>query len=417
MHQLMLHERLNADDIEQLQMRGLYRTLQRALREFSYYEGVSPRFGVNDAKSVLRDNFAVIDKTTLLDNRAELYPHRGKVRPWELVGKTSGTTGTPLIVYRSAESAAMEQAFIQRHWTWAGFLPGDTRVTLRGDMVVPMEQSRPPYWYWNRFEHQLVVSSRHLRDPFVDAIIAEIRKVAPKALQAYPSTAYSLAKFLRDRDEYLPIPFLFSASEPLYDHQRELIAERMGCAVFDMYGMAERVAFATGCEYGNMHVNSDYSFVEILDDQGMPTGGEGYVVGTTFHNRVMPLVRYRLSDRTRLVSDICPCGRTFPVIQPVTGKYEDSITGTGGNPISPSVLTFAFKGVKNIAKSQVAQVAYGHWEVRVVPMPGFSREDEDKLVENIHHLVDSQVSVSVVEVSELANTKAGKFRWIVNEVK
>ena len=80
----------------------------------------------------------------------------------------------------------------------------------------------------------------------------------------------------------------------------------------DMYGMAERVAFATECEYGQMHVNPDYSFVEIVDAAGRPTADVGYVVGTTFHNHAMPLVRCRLSDRTRWKRGQCACGRAFP---------------------------------------------------------------------------------------------------------
>src|SRR5258705_155174 len=116
--------------------------------------------------------------------------------------------------------------------------------------------------------------------------------------------------------------------------------------------MAERVAFATECEFGSMHVNPDYSYVEIVDSNGQATRGAGYVVGTTFHNLAMPLVRYKLSDRTRWISGGCRCGRPFPMIEPVTGKVEDSIFGSNGAFVSPSVLTFAFKGVRNIRKSQ-----------------------------------------------------------------
>jgi phenylacetate-CoA ligase len=129
----------------------------------------------------------------------------------------------------------------------------------------------------------------------------------------------------------------------------------------------------------------------------------------------MPLVRYRLSDRTRWKPGRCACGRNFPMIEAVTGKLEDEITGGDGNPVSPSVLTFAFKGVENIRKSQVAQVGPGHWELRIVPDKGFSDADRDKLLHNIHHLVDATVRVSVVIRDALPNTAAGKFRWVVNE--
>jgi phenylacetate-CoA ligase len=182
-----------------------------------------------------------------------------------------------------------------------------------------------------------------------------------------------------------------------------------------MYGMAERVAYATECEFGALHVNSDYSHVELVDEAGRPAGDEGYIVGTTFHNLAMPLVRYRLSDRTRWVAGACRCGRAFPRIEPVTGKLEDRIFGGDGAFVSPSVLTFAFKGVQNIRKSQVAQVGPGRWQVRLVPAPGFGVDDRRQLVDNIHRLVDPRVSVDVALKDDIPSLPSGKFRWVVNE--
>jgi phenylacetate-CoA ligase len=282
-------------------------------------------------------------------------------------------------------------------------------------MVVGLEQSAPPFWFWNRSASQLLVSSRHLTERHADAIIDRLAELAPAMLQAYPSTAYTLACLLERRGRRLSIPHVFTASEPLYAHQRELIAERFGATVMDMYGMAERVAFATECEHGEMHINPDYSYVEIVDQQGRPTDGWGSVVGTTFHNAAMPLVRYKLSDQTRWKPGRCACGRAFPMIERVTGKYEDSISGGDGAVVSPSVLTFAFKGVHNVLKSQVAQVAAGRWEIRVVPAPQFGEPDRQQLIHNVRALVDATVQVEVVLREELPNTAAGKFRWVVNE--
>ena len=83
--------------------------------------------------------------------------------------------------------------------------------------------------------------------------------------------------------------------------------------------------------------------------------------------------------------------------------------------VSPSVLTFAFKGVENIAKSQVAPVAEGAWQIRIVPMSGYTKSDEERLIKNIRRLVDTAVELEVVLKESIPNTSAGKFRWVVNE--
>ncbi|WP_028100372.1 phenylacetate--CoA ligase family protein [Pseudoduganella violaceinigra] len=409
------HELMDDYALKLLGDRLLHRTLQAAIDRLPYYAHIPRDFSPVEARQVLREMFPVIDKTALLDHPRALYPNGGARRPWQVLGKTSGTTGTPLVLIRSLQSVQMEQAFIKRHWSWGGYVDGMPRATLRGDMVAGLEQQAPPFWFENRYNRQLLLSSRHLTDRCIDPIIDKLRGYAPAMMQAYPSTAYTLAQQLERRGMALHVPFLFTASEPLYPHQQELIRERLAGRIMDMYGMAERVALATQCEYGSLHLNTDYSHVEILDEYGEPTNGYGHVVGTTLHNLAMPLVRYRLSDRTRWKPGRCACGRPFPMIEAVTGKLEDRITGGDGAEVSPSVLTFAFKGVENIRKSQVAQVGPGLWELRLVPDANFSQVDVDKLLHNIRALVDATVQVRVVLRDELPNTAAGKFRWVVNE--
>ncbi|NVD99998.1 phenylacetate--CoA ligase family protein [Massilia sp. BJB1822] len=415
LQRLRRHESMPAEQLQELGRQYLYRSLQRAVR-LPAYRALGRDFAAHEAEQVLRA-FPLVDKMTLLRAPELYYPHGGRRLPWQSVGKTSGTTGTPLSVVRSCQSVLMEQAFIRRHWAWAGFGPGLTRATLRGDMVADVAQTRPPFWFWNRYERQLLLSARHLSEPYIDAIMARLAQARPYLLQAYPSTAYTLALYLAKRGRRLPIPYVFTASEPMYPHQRELILDRFGCRIMDMYGMAERVAFATECEYGALHVNPDYGHVEIVDERGRPTADVGFVVGTSYHNLAMPLVRYRLSDRTRWKPGRCACGRAFPMIEPVSGKFEDAITGSDGQAVSPSVLTFAFKGVEHIDKSQVAQVGAAQWEIRLVPDVRFSELDREKLLRNVRQLVDAHVAVRVVLTSELPNTAMGKFRWVVNEMR
>jgi phenylacetate-CoA ligase len=105
----------------------------------------------------------------------------------------------------------------------------------------------------------------------------------------------------------------------------------------------------------------------------------------------------------------------FPMLESVSGKYLDAITGSNGAPVSPSVLTFAFKRMDQVRKSQVAQTGPASWEVRVVPLPGFTPVHQQDLIDVIHRMVDPHVLVKIVLKDDLPNTAAGKFRWVVNE--
>src|SRR6516162_3047836 len=412
--ELLEHDRWTVARLQALRDAFLYRTLHAAHRSIARYRHITPPASPAGALVCLRESYPIVSKTDLLRHPTLYYPRAGRPLPWTIKGKTSGTTGTPLEVFRSLDSVRWEQAFKKRHWTWSGFRDGMRRASLRGDAIVPIERTKPPFWFFNRFSNQLLLSSRHLKSPFIGPIAETLREFRPQLLEAYPSTAFALASYLERQHTELRIPFVFTGSEILHAYQRELIEERIG-KVMDFYGMAERVAFASECEAGNLHVNSDYSFVEIVDDGYEVTAGPGYVVGTTFNNLAMPLIRYRLSDRAVWKSGTCPCGRPYPMMESVTGKFEDVIFGTEGEPVSPSLVTFAFKGVRNVDSSQVGQLGQGPWAVRSVPAAGYSDSDGRQIVDNIHAMVDEKITVRTKLVREIPRTSAGKYRWVVNE--
>ena len=411
---LLEHDRWTAARLQALRDALLYRTLHAAQRNIARYRNIIPPASLAEAVACLRSSYPIVSKTDLLRDRALYYPRGGRALPWTIKGKTSGTTGTPLEVFRSLDSVRWEHAFKKRHWAWSGFKDGMRRASLRGDAIVPLNRTEPPFWLFNRFDNQLLLSSRHLKSPFMGQIAETLQSFRPQLLEAYPSTAFVLASYLERKNAYLRVPFVYTGSEILHAYQRELIESRIG-KVMDFYGMAERVAFASECEVGNLHVNSDYSLVEIIDDSCQETAGPGYVVGTTFHNLEMPLIRYRLSDRAAWKFGSCSCGRPYPTMEAVTGKFEDLIFGAEGEPVSPSLVTFAFKGVSNIESSQVAQLSQGVWEVRIVPAADYSDTDGKQIVQNIHAMVDANITVRTKLVGEIPRTAAGKYRWVVNE--
>jgi phenylacetate-CoA ligase len=103
------------------------------------------------------------------------------------------------------------------------------------------------------------------------------------------------------------------------------------------------------------------------------------------------------------------------MIEPIQGKFEDIIYNSHGDKISPSIITFAFKGLQNIKKSQVAQVSKTEWEIRIVPNSNYSNAETTKLIYNIKSLIDQNIDIRVVIVDDIAKMDSGKFKWVVNE--
>ena len=368
-----------------------------------------------DLVDYLQREVPLMDKTSLQRHRADFYPNHGTAKPWWLIGESSGSTGSPTDVFRSLDSVFWEEAFHRQHWSWAGWRAHEPQAVLRGDLIASLEQRDPPLWFRDRLGRQLILSTRHLSEHTVGDFAEEVRRFGATQLRAYPSAAFGLAVALGHCRSALRFHSVITGSEMLYPFQRAKIEEAFGARVYSFYGMSERVAFAAECEHGRMHVNPEYSIVEILDEAGRPTDGEGFLVGTTLHNTVMPLLRYRLTDTARWDRRPCPCGRTYPVIERLGGKIEDRVFDLKGRAISSAVVGFAYKGLANIQKGQIAQIAPDRWVARIVPGDRYTRADGERLLENVARYVSADVNVGLELVGDIPSMPSGKYKWVSQE--
>lgn len=344
-------------------------------------------------------------------------------KPKELrLGHTSGTTGSPLEVYYDARVIYITYALMDRQYRWAGARlerNGDRAVVLRGNVIVPVSQKRPPYWRHNRFHNQMLMSSFHLSTDHLPLYVQAIERFRPAVLDGYPSTCYVLARHLLDSGRTLPLRAVITSSETLYDFQREAIERAFECRVFDYFAAAERVLFATECErHEGHHVSEEYGVLEVLDEwhQPLPRGQTGTLVATSLHNFGMPLIRYATNDVSSLKSTACACGRTLPLMEDVSTKAEDILALADGRLISPSVLTHPFKPMHSIEQSQVVQEDYDHVVIRLVPKPSYCREDGEHLVREFQARLGANVRIDIRLVDALERTKSGKFKWVISKV-
>jgi phenylacetate-CoA ligase len=317
---------------------------------------------------------------------------------------------------------AMNYAAMDRQYRWAGahLAKNGSRVAvLRGNVIVPLSQRRPPFWRFNRNLNQLLMSSFHLTHANVASYLDALRKFAPDIIDGYPSSLYVIAKIMHSRGEDLPLKAAITSSETLYDFQRETIEAAFRCRVFDYYAAAERVVFATECErHEGHHLCEEYGITEILDADGRPVphGTEGVMVGTSLHNSGMPLIRYRTTDRTAVKTHACSCGRTLPLMEDVTTKAEDLLRLKDGRLIPPSVLTHPFKPLDSIEASQIVQTDLDRLVVRLVPRPEYSDKDAAHLVQALKTRLGADMRVHIELVDSIERTARGKFKWVVSQV-
>jgi len=331
---------------------------------------------------------------------------------------TSGTTGTPVKLFRSTETIrAWYACFERRAREWAGVRLGDRFAALGGQLVVPFDRDRAPFWVWNRPARQLYMSVYHLSPRNLDAYLDEIVRRKIVYLYGYASALEALATHALERGRHeVRLKAAISNAEPLYDHQREKLAAAFGCVVRDTYVPSELTFGAFECEAGRMHLSMELGAVEILDARDHPcsAGETGELVCTGLLNFDQVFIRYRQGDRVAGLSETtapCPCGRQAPALGRIEGRQDDVLVTPDGRRVGR--LDPVFKGGMAIREAQIVQVTREEIEVRIVPASGYSEKDAQAIAARVRDRM-GPVRVKVVTMKALARGTNGKFRAVIS---
>lgn len=331
---------------------------------------------------------------------------------------TSGSTGTPIQVYWSSETARRWYALFERRWrNWSGVDRNDRWALIGGKRVVHPGAKQPPFWVHNRGMKQLYLSAYHISPGTVHDYVEAICHFKARYIYAYTSAVYALAQLILDNEIVVPkLEVIITNAEPLFSYQRSLIERAFGCPVRETYGMAEMVAGASECEHGRLHLWPDAGWLEVIDSNGViGTHGRGHLLGTSLLNPDMPLIRYRIGDTVSIENHSvnCLCGRTLPVLGAVEGRNDDLLLTRDGRRIGR--LDPIFKSALPIREAQIVQTAVNHCVLNIVPAPGFDDSVSAGLAAELREVM-GDISVSVKLLDEIPRSPNGKLKAVVCEL-
>ena len=406
----------NESDFREYQFKKLVNIIRHVENNVPYYRELFRQEGLSSTDLVnLEDikKFPILTKEHVRLSGKKLMAENAKGLKFR--ASTSGTTGSPITLYYNQDTIRRENAFVWRQLHWAGFKKGEKRAWIRGEMIVPFEQEKPPFWRMNWADNMLMMSAYHLSGTNAQHYITALQKFDPVIIQTYPSAITYLAKYLEQLNkEYQGdnLRAIVTSSETLTDEQRTIVTRRMGCPVFDWYGSVERVVSIGMCEKGNYHLNSDYGFVELLRKRD----GSASLVGTGFINYLMPFVRYQTNDLVEMVDEKfeCACGRKLPVVKKIIGRMDDYVKTKDGRFIGR--LSQVAKGVNNVAEAQIVQDSTEEIRIIVVPFGKFREDDRARLLRNAHKRMGTEMRIHVELVDAIPRTKRGKFRYVICNV-
>lgn len=359
----------------------------------------------------------VLTKQDVRRNASDLRARNVSRRSFR-IGRTGGSTGIPLKFLLDRERIIFDHALIYRHWSWAGYRPGDRVVVLRGLVLVPADEHRSTYWRYDWGENKIYLSGFHLSNSVMPIYLEKLLQWKPKFIAAYPSSLFTLARFMQHHNCRIQVQAVFTSSEALSQTERKVIEDRFACRVWDRYGTGERLAVTQQCEYGRYHQNSEFGIVHVDSPLGCPSPEEnkGELVLTGLTNFSMPLIRYAIEDVTSLTKGGCLCGRRLPVTGPVEGRKDDVIVTAEGRLMPRAGLDQIHEFTHNIERCQLVQEEIGKVIVRIQPRPDFGMADTSEIIHQLRRRLGNNMTIDVQVVEKLELTPLGKQRFIVSHV-
>ncbi|HEU5290574.1 MAG TPA: hypothetical protein VFU05_08040, partial [Cyclobacteriaceae bacterium] len=234
----------------------------------------------------------------------------------------------------------------------------------------------------------------------------------------YAGSNYFLARFFSELNLQLPpLKAVITSSEKLEPHMREIFKKVYGCKSFDGWSGVEACGMITENEHGQLLISPDIGIIELVKPDGSycKPGETGEVFCTGFLNFDQPLIRYKIGDLFKLAKNqVTLCGRSFPVIEEIVGRMEDTVVGKDGR----EMVRFhgIFIDLPNLIEAQIIQHTLDTFEIKIVTN-GKWTDDEARSIKNRMVSQLGDVEVKINEVATIMRNANGKFPAVISHVK
>jgi len=328
-------EKMPREQLRQLQVQKLKDTINVCLNS-PFYKKRLGELGITADSIQTPEDIRKIPFTTKQDLR-ENYPFGlvgGNMDDAVRLHSSSGTTGQPTVVVYSEHDICSWANMIARNMYMVGCRKEDVFQNSSG---YGMFTGGLGFQYGSEWLGCMTLPAG---SGFTKRQIKFITDFGTTCLHAIPSYAIRLAEVIKEEGidmKNTKLHTLFIGAEPHTEEQRRRIERMLGVKAYNSFGMTEMngpgVAFE--CKYQDgMHLWEDNYLVEIVDPdtlEPVPDGEMGEMVLTTLDRNMMPILRYRTRDLTRIIPGECKCGRTHRRIDRIKGRTDDMFIIKGVN--------------------------------------------------------------------------------------
>lgn len=403
------------EQFDAFQKKSLYTTYRDAVGHVPYYQNTSlyPRDVAPETFMAQFSKLPILQKATVKQDTAA-FIRQPKSRLLMSLA-TSGTTGSPLVIYQTPFGRVRSNALVQSAYETFCGLRSPRILHLSASLLEDQVTAR-----WPGTRHA-ALSIYHLTNDNRVQILKLLQEFKPELIHGFPSALTQLARLFPDGLPY-QIPGqtvrCVATSETLFPETRRVIEDHLGTIVHNEYGSQEGQHFAFECERRGMHIHPARGYVEILDfetNQPVAPGEAGRIVVTGFQNRHMPLIRYSIGDTASKSAEDhqCDCGIAWPVLHELHGRTQDLIKTPDGNRIG-LIEAATLRMVPGIAESQIIQTDFDAFTYVIVTTSAYNApQAEAEIHKNLTQRLGYPVTVNYEYVGQIKKTEAGKHRAVI----
>ena len=185
----------------------------------------------------------------------------------------------------------------------------------------------------------------------------------------------------------------------------------------DNYSAMEIGTIAQQCpESTNLHVQSEFILVEVLNEDGGPTtpGSVGRVVLTPLHNFPTPLIRYEIGDYAE-VGAPCACGRSLPVLTRIVGRHRNLVVLPNGVRFFPEVQS-GLLNIIAVRQFQLLQKSHDEMQIKLALDEPLDNAQRGDLTVYLQGRLRHPFAIEIVEVDDIPRAPNGKFEEFTSNI-
>ena len=314
------------------QVRRLRRLFEFARERSPFYHDLYTKAGVMDLTLRTMDDvrrLPVVDKRMMIECGLDRVLTVDRNSPTLACDMTSGSTGEQFPVYVTPQVNFTSHLRVYSALSRMGYRPYHRLMMIwRYDATKQLDIEKRTLL--GSVQKHLGLFRREIVSIFEapETLIEAVRHSRPHLVFATRAVLELMARHLQVRGAVLPIPFVVSGAETMLPEHRRLFEEVFQARVMNLYGCAEAptMAFALDDNHFEVFSNLVYYEYENVGYEGDQRSGD--IVITNLLNYAMPIIRYCLRDRGRIISDDDTGAARF--IGPLLGREDDVITLANG---------------------------------------------------------------------------------------